>query len=353
MSIKTAQNEFNDFNESFSYRKQLAKKDKQIIMLQNKINNLIFNKNSLINQIDKSIIQKNITSLKSISPKSNSNSIKHNFYPSFQPLQDHNSMFKKKLNLSDKIGDKYSNTFQYKLLSAQTEIENLTIMNTSKDKIIMTMQNFINNINNAVCDGKINLNLNIIDIPTFIINLKKLEQKVMKKLNKIPKSFKISESLIKKIKDNSIKKQKTEVISGTKNKLYIIPFNQISKIYNQSSINESKYSNNSFQKQNFVCQNYIKKKIKEPKNIKYSSRRNKSIHKNINIKDNTLKIKKFLLSKKEEKYITIPVKKHMKSLDNKYYKEYLNTINNEMSYSRILNDNGNNKSILNKKFIDK
>ena len=348
MSIKTAQNEFNDFNESFSYRKQLAKKDKQIIMLQNKINNLIFNKNSLINQIDKSIIQKNITSLKSFSPKSNSNSIKHNFYPSFQPLQDHNSMFKKKLNLSDKIGDKYSNTFQYKLLSAQTEIENLTIMNTSKDKIIMSMQNFINNINNVVCDGKINLNLNIIDIQTFIINLKKLEQKIMKKLNKIPKPYKISESLIKKIKDNSIKKQKTEVISGTKNKLYIIPFNQISKIYNQSSINESKYSNNSFQKQNFVCQNYIKKKIKEPKNIKSSSRRNN------NIKENTLEIKRYLLSKKEDKYSKkINDKKYMKSLDNKYYKEYLNTINNEMSFSRILNDNGNSKSLFNKKIFDK
>lgn len=340
-------NEFNDFNESFSYRKELAKKDKQIIMLKNKINNLVFNKNSLINQIDKSFIQKNIPSVKCISPKSNSNSMKNNLHSSFQPLQNHNSTFKKKLNLSNKIGDKYSNTFQYKLLSAQTEIENLTIMNTSKDKIIMSMQNFINNINNVVCDGKINLNLNIIDIQTFIINLKKLEQKIMKKLNKIPKPYKISESLIKKIKDNSIKKQKTEAISGTKNKLYIIPFNQISKICNQSSINESKNSNNS--PKNFVSHyNYIKKKMKEPKNIKSSSRRNN------NIKENTLEIKRYLLSKKEDKYSKkLNDKKYMKSLDNKYYKEYLNTINNEMSFSRILNDNGNSKSLFNKKIFDK
>ena len=346
MSIENPKKEFNDINDSFFYKKELDKKEKQIITLKNKINNLILNKNSLLSQIDKSY-QKNIPSLKNISPQNNSS--KNKLSASLQALKNHNSIFKKQLNLSEKIGDKYSNTFQYKLLSAQKEIENLTIMNASKDKIIMNIQKFINNINNVVCNGKINLNLNNIDIPTFIKNLKKLEYKIMKKLNKIPKPYKIPEAIIKKVKENSIRKQKTEILLGKQKQLFIIPFSQKNKINTQTTINESKYSNNSFKNQNYICPNYSNKKIKDFKKIKSSIGRNKSIQKNINLKENTIKLKRYFLSKNDDIY----TKKYIKSSDNKYYKEYLKTINYEISFSRILNDNGNSNGLVNKKFIDK
>ena len=172
MSIKKSNNEFDDNNNLSFYQNELAKKDKQISNLQKKINNLFFNKNSLIYQIDKSI-HKNIPSLKNISPQNHYQ--KNKLYSSFQTSPyDNTLLLKNKLNLNEQIGEKYNNTIQYKLLSAQREIENLTTMNTTKDKIIMNMQYFINNINKEVCNGKLNLNINNIDINTFIINLKRL-----------------------------------------------------------------------------------------------------------------------------------------------------------------------------------
>lgn len=335
MSLNIIQNEFDEKNNLSLYQIELAKKDKQIISLQNKISSLLCNKNSLISQMDISK-QKIIPSLKNMSPKNNHSNNK--LLSSFQPLQLEDSIFRK--NLNAKIGDKFNNTFQYKLLSAQKEIENLTIMNTIKDKIIMIIQNFINNLNIIICKGKINLNLNQVDVKTFNANVKKLEEKIMKKLQKIPKPNKIPESIIKKVKENSIRKQRTEVNLSKKKHLFLIPLKN--KINTQTSINESKYSNTSFKKQHFTCQNYTKKKINELKSIKNTVGRNKSI-KNKTFKENTLKLKRFLLAKK----IEVPMKKHIRSLDSKYYNEYLKTINNEMSFSKILSENRN--CLLNKK----
>jgi hypothetical protein len=175
MSLKKSNNEFDSINNESIYHTELARKDKQILILRNRINNLVLNKNSLISQFDNSK-QKNIPSLKNISPKNNL-SIKTKLISSIQTLKYENSLLRNKMGLTKKIEDKYSDTIKYKLLSAQKEIDNLTIMNTNKDNIIMNMQNFINNLNNIICNGKINLNLEQIDIKTFIKNLKKLEQK--------------------------------------------------------------------------------------------------------------------------------------------------------------------------------
>ena len=169
MSIKKSNNELDDINNLSFFHNELAKKDKQILKLQKKINNLLYNKNSLVSQIDKSI-HRNIPSLKNISPQNNYS--KNRLYTSLQTLQYENSLLKNKLNLNDQIGGKYNHIFHYKLLSAQKEIENLTTMNNTKDKIIMSLQNFINNINNIICKGKLNLDINQIDIKTFILNLK-------------------------------------------------------------------------------------------------------------------------------------------------------------------------------------
>ena len=172
-------------------------------------------------------------------------------------LSNENSIIRKKMGLSSKIKDKYNDTIKYKLLSAQKEIDNLTIMNANKDNIIMIMQKFINNINNIICNGKINLNLENIDIKTFIKNLNQLEQKIISKLFKKKKSQsnKIPEDIIKDAKQNSIMKQKTEISFAKNKNLYIIPLISMkhnSKINSQISINKtSKYSNNSL---NSICQ---------------------------------------------------------------------------------------------------
>jgi hypothetical protein len=180
MSLKKSNNEFDSINNESIYHTELAKKDKQILILRNRINNLVLNKNSLISQFDNSK-QKNIPSLKNISPKNNL-PIKNKLISSIQTLKHENSILRNKMDLANNIEDKYSDTIKYKLLSAQKEIDNLTIMNTNKDNIIMNMQNFLNNLNNIICNGKINLNLEQIDIKTFITNLKQLEQKIVYKL---------------------------------------------------------------------------------------------------------------------------------------------------------------------------
>ena len=343
MSVQSI-NEFNDITNLSFYQSELVKKDKQILKLQNKINSLLFNKNSLVSPIDRSF-KKNIPSLKSISPKNNYS--KNSLYSSFQTLQYDNSLLNNKITINDQIGEKYNNTLHYKLLSAQREIENLTTMNTIKDKIIMNVQNFINNINNVVCNGKLNLNINQLDIKTFIKNLQLLEQKIIKRLLIMPNPYKIPDSIIKTFKENSIRKQKTEVALIKKKKhLYIYPLDQRTyKINNNTNINnESKYSNHSYLKQNITNQNYIKKPNKELKLLRSSTNRNNS-----KIKENKIQLKRYLLNKRQELYSKTPIKKNIKSLENKRKFDDFKSINikKEVIFSRILNNYGN--GIFNKK----
>ena len=114
----------------------MAKKDKQISILQKKINNLLLNKNSLLSHVDNSLNKKfkNIVSLKSISPQ---NIITHNkLFSSLHTFKNENHKSRNIMNLSNQIECKYSSTFKYKFLNAQKEIENLTVMNTNKDNIL-------------------------------------------------------------------------------------------------------------------------------------------------------------------------------------------------------------------------
>ena len=330
MSVQKFNNEFNDIETSSLYQKELALKDKLIKSLKNKINILILNKNSLISQIDNN-------SLKNISPPKNIS--KNNLHSSINLMKIQNSLLRNKLNLSAKIGKKYNNTFQYRLLSAQKEIENLTIMNRTKDNIINNMQKFINNLNNAVCNGKINLNINQIDIKTFIINLNKLEQKIINKIKKVHNLNKIPESFIKKIKENPIRKQKTDI---SLNNIDLIPY----KLNALSSINEN--NNNSHILYNKNCS---KKKIKQLKYITSTTERNKT-NLNRNTKEKALKLKRYFLSKNDEIYNQFTNKKNINSLDNKN-KEYIKLVNNEINYSRKLYENGNGNAIFHKKNINK
>ena len=339
---KEFKNKLDNKNDLSFYQNELAKKNKQIKILQHKINNLILNKNSLISHIDK-YAKTSIHSQKNISPQNN---FYHNkLFSSVQSFAHKNFFYKNKIFSDNMIEDKYSNTLQYKLISTQREIENLTIMNTNKDNIIMNMQNFINALNIMVCNGKINLDLNQIDIKTFIINLKKLEQKIIEKLQKIKKPNKIPDSIIKKIKQDSIRKQKTEVSLVKKKNLYIIPFansinNISSKLNTQSNINKSRFSNNSLNKKNFTCKKGTRNKCNDCKDLE-SLTAYKSIQYKKNIKDkNSWKLKHFFLTKQEELCTTPPVK-NINSLENSHTNEYYGIKSNEMTINRILSDNGN------------
>lgn len=331
MSAKKINNEFETINKESNYHTQIARKDKQILTLKNKINNLMLSKNSLISQINNSI-QKSIQSPKNTSPKNNL-TIRNRLIPSLRTLENENSIIRKKMGLSSKIKDKYNDTIKYKLLSAQKEIDNLTIMNANKDNIIMIMQKFINNINNIICNGKINLNLENIDIKTFIKNLNQLEQKIISKLFKKKKSQsnKIPEDIIKDAKQNSIMKQKTEISFAKNKNLYIIPLISMkhnSKINSQISINKtSKYSNNSL---NSICQYSSNNKYNYWKEMRCLTGKNKD--------KSTLKFRQYFFAKQKFDNSNSPLKEKMKSLNND---DYFRTANNEIHIKRLLTVNGN------------
>ena len=323
MSLKKTNNEFDSINNESIYHTELARKDKQILILRNRINNLVLNKNSLISQFDNSK-QKNIPSLKNISPKNNLN-IQTKLISSIHTSKYENSLLRNKMGLTKKIEDKYSDTIKYKLLSAQKEIDNLTIMNTNKDNIIMNMQNFINNLNNIICNGKINLNLEQIDIKTFIINLKQLEQKIVSKLQNKSKSNKIPKELIKDAKQNTLIKQKAEISLLKKRHLYIIPLinrKHNKRISNHLSVSKtSKASNNSLNMHKTIYQNSSKKKYNDWKEMRCLTGRNKD--------RSTLKLRRYFLTKQNTKISSSPIKEKMTSLDIDDYFKVTNT-NNEV-----------------------
>ena len=317
MSLKKSNNEFDSINNESIYHTELARKDKQILILRNRINNLVLNKNSLISQFDNSK-QKNIPSLKNISPKNNL-SIKTKLISSIQTLKYENSLLRNKMGLTKKIEDKYSDTIKYKLLSAQKEIDNLTIMNTNKDNIIMNMQNFINNLNNIICNGKINLNLEQIDIKTFIKNLKQLEQKIVSKLQNKSKPNKIPKDLIKDAKQNTLIKQKAEISLLKKRHLYIIPL--INRKHNKRISNH-------------LSMNKTSNKYNDWKEMRCLTGRNKD--------RSTLKLRRYFLTKQNTEISSSPIKEKMRSLDiDDYFKVTNTSTNNEVYKKRVLTDNGN------------
>lgn len=331
MSKKKQNNAFETINNESIYHSEIARKDKQILTLKNKINNLILSKNSLISHINNPK-QKNIQSPKNISPKNNL-VIQNKLLPSIRTLENDNSILRSKMSLNNKIKDKYNDTIKYKLLSAQKEIDNLTIMNTNKDNIIMNMQKFINNLNNLICNGKINLNLEKIDINTFIKNLNQLEQKIISKLFKKKKSQsnKIPEDIIKDAKQNSLMKQKTEISFVKKKHLHIIPLINMKhnkNINSHLSINRSnKYSNNSL---NSIYQINLNDKYNNWKEMRCLTGKNKD--------KSTLRFRQYFLAKQNFDNSNSPIKEKKKFLNTD---EYFKITNNEIHMKRLLTINGN------------
>lgn len=339
--MSSSENE-NFENNSFSiYQIELEKKDQQILELQNQINSLIQNKNNCLYQAEK------VNNLSQISQTSYSNSfqnnnINHNNLISLvQLLQHENTLLKNKLNLELKIDNKNSNSIQNKLFCAQKEIEILTKMNNDKDNIILNMQIFINNINKVISNEKINLNLNILDIKTYVANLKELEKKVISKLPKIPKFNKIPNSFMRKGKENSVKKQKTDISFNSKSHLNKIPLynkNTNIKMKSNCSLNSSINTNKSLNKNNLF---HSKNKNEECKDIRCTICRNKSKNDAQFYKQRKkIRLRGFLSTKPEEVYSRTPKKEHIKSVEGEYYNNYLKSINNGNGlYATNIEDN--------------
>ena len=345
MSALKSLEDNSDLSNLSIFQIELDKKNKQILELQNKINGLIQNENNLLFQPEKSEDQSYINNLpKNIS--SENNITQNNLLSLVQMLQKENNLLKNKLNIEQKIEDKYTNTVQYKLLSAKIEIEKLTQMNANKDNIINNLQNFVNNINKIISSGKINLDLNQIDIRTYITNLKELEQKIVSKLQNITIYKKISNSKIKKGKNSALKKQKTDLGINIRKKFYRIPLNQKKnnniKLNVKLSSNRNTFNNNSLNKRDLMSLNYNNNKNNECKDIRCTTCRNKSKRNEQFYKERKqLRLKGFLLSKPEGVYSRTPKKEHMKSLEGKYYDDYLKSINNGLAYSGLINEDDN------------
>lgn len=317
------------------YQNEINKKNKQIIELENKIKELTENKNNQLLHIEKSNNQSQINNNISFQ-----NNISHNHLLSLiQILQQENALLKNKLSSEQKIEDKYTNTIQYKLLSDKNEIENLKKMNTNKDNIIMNMQNFINNINKIITNENINLNLGQIDIKTFIINLKELEQLIISKIQKIPQSNKSQhqqQTIKKKSSKTLLKNRNIERGFNDKKFYHKIPIkkkNNNNKVFGiNSSFNKNIISNKTFNKSNFVCSKCCKNQSDECSDIRCIICRNKSKKNEQFYKERKkLRLKGFLLTKPEGIYSRTPKKQYYKSLEGKYYDDYLKTINSFLS----------------------
>ena len=341
------------FNNFSKYQKELENKDQQIFELQNKIKYLLQkqDKNEIISQNNKN----NNPYQKFLNKEPNSNTIsfqnnisQNHLLSLIQTLQQENTLLKNKLNVGQKIEDKYTDTIQYKLISAKNEIENLTKMNNNKDNIIMNMQNFINNINKLITNDKINLNINQIGIKTFIDNLKELEQKIFSKFEKMEKNSKI-QSHIDKRNRTFMQKQKTELrlnkFNINKKYYYQIPINKnVNKnlISNKSKTNKNLIPKKSTNTTNNICEKCIMNRKNQCEDIRCTTCRKKSKNNEKFYKERKrLRLKGFLLTKPEGIFSRTPKKEHIKSKENKYYNEYLKNITskNKNTFSNINNDN--------------
>ena len=175
--------EINQEKEEILYlNRELNRKNILIKQLQERIGNLIDEKNYLINEINILKNENNIIMIKS----------EKNFY-------DNKIIYDKKEkdliyaihNLKNIMDEKEKNqkkmdtTLRKKLTKAYEEINNLKTMINNRDNILLLINNFFNNIKN-------NLNLNydlhldfipyIFDKASFVINLKLLENEILNKI---------------------------------------------------------------------------------------------------------------------------------------------------------------------------
>ena len=174
-------------NPNYFYQ-ELDKKNKEIRELKEKVSTLLDEK-ILLNKTINDLREKNkklIISEEKENQKldSNNNRKIKELYQILNIIQNENKILKDKLSKQDNFEKDFNNTVKNKLTQAQRNVDNLSVLNTIKDNIILDYQDFVNTLNEIV-GKKFNFILDFSNdkIDTYKINLTKIQNKVLEHLN--------------------------------------------------------------------------------------------------------------------------------------------------------------------------
>ena len=178
----------NSKSQSNYFYQELDKKNKQIQELKEKVSTLLDEK-TLLNKTINDLREKNkqlIISEEKQNQKfdtSNNNKIKE-LYQIINIIKQENQILKDKLNNQDNFEKDFNNTVKNKLTQAQRNVDNLSVLNTIKDNIILNYQEFVNKLNEIV-GKKFNFILDFSNdnIETYKKNLNRIQNKVLEHLN--------------------------------------------------------------------------------------------------------------------------------------------------------------------------
>ena len=256
-------NKINEEEKILYLNKELNRKNILIKQLQERIWNLIDEKNFLINEIN---IIKNEMNIIKIKSEKNFNDNKKIFDKKEKEFLYALNNLKNILDEKEKNEKNLNENLVKKLSRANEEINNLKIMNNNRDNILLLINHFFQNI-------KTNLNLNyelhldfipyIFDKASFVNNLKLLENEIINKIKPIKKEN-IKEN--KKIKNQKTffvnrfqKKRKINFNIKTKKekKYFRTPPKKLSNINNKTYLNENKISSYLFTIDNSNLNNTI------------------------------------------------------------------------------------------------
>ena len=256
-------NKINEEEKILYLNKELNRKNILIKQLQERIWNLIDEKNFLINEIN---IIKNEMNIIKIKSEKNFNDNKKIFDKKEKELLYALNNLRSVLDEKEKNEKNLNENLLKKISRANEEINNLKIMNNNRDNILLLINHFFQNI-------KTNLNLNyelhldfipyIFDKASFVNNLKLLENEI---INKIKPTKKENIKQNKKIKNQKTffvnrfqKKRKINFNPKTKKekKYFRTPPKKLSNINNKTYLNENKISSYLFTINNSNLNNTI------------------------------------------------------------------------------------------------
>ena len=260
-------NKINEEEKILYLNKELNRKNILIKQLQERIWNLIDEKNFLINEIN---IIKNEMNIIKIKSEKNFNDNKKIFDKKEKELLYALNNLRTVLDEKEKNEKNLNENLVKKLSRANEEINNLKIMNNNRDNILLLINHFFQNI-------KTNLNLNyelhldfipyIFDKASFVNNLKLLENEIINKIkNNKKENIKDNKKQNKNIKNQKTffvnrfqKKRKINFNSKIKKekKYFRTPPKKLSNINNKTYLNENKISSYLFTIDNSNLNNTI------------------------------------------------------------------------------------------------
>lgn len=262
---------------------ELERKNNQISNLKSKVNDLIEDNKYLINKITE-LQHQNYTQNNPSSAQLEFQQKETQLINIIKKLEEENNLLKQKLIEKKKAEEKFENTINCKLLTADNQLHNLLLLNMNKDNIINNIQNFLNNLNNIINKDKIKsitpfeFDLNKIDSKSFTIGLKLLEENIIKKLNNIP-NINNSSYIYSEINTNS----NTNSNINSKNNSKINNYSKITKISKHSKFSKKSKTNQSYlnsnrNNSNIRKINYSKNHLSSRSLLNKSKKTNNSIY---------------------------------------------------------------------------